>query len=90
MKSCPICKNDIEEIETGTYKCICGYKEFQANKKLDNKTIEKEANVNSVETLIYLQRDIIKNAKTVKGFTDYDLNTLSKALMVLEKLKLQL
>ncbi|CBZ04152.1 30S ribosomal protein S23 [Clostridium botulinum] len=31
MRKCPVCKNDIKEIEIGFHKCLCGYTEIQAN-----------------------------------------------------------
>ncbi|ACQ51386.1 30S ribosomal protein S23 (plasmid) [Clostridium botulinum] len=33
MKKCPVCKTDIKEIESGVYKCLCGYREIQANEE---------------------------------------------------------
>lgn len=40
-----------------------------------------------IDKLIKQQLEIINKAKTIKGFTDYDFNNLTKALMTLEKLK---
>jgi hypothetical protein len=33
MKKCPVCKRNIGEIETGFYKCLCGYTDITANAK---------------------------------------------------------
>jgi len=40
-----------------------------------------------IDELIKQQLEIINKTKTIQGFTDYDFNNLTRALMVLEKLK---
>lgn len=56
----------------------------------ETKEKEREVRITSVDTLIHLQRNILKDAKNLEGFTDYDFNDLNKALMVLERLKLKI
>ena len=50
-------------------------------------THERQCELNSIDTIIYMQKEVIKDAQDFEAFTDYDFIELNKALTVLENLR---
>ena len=48
---------------------------------------ERQRKLNSMETLIFMQKEIIKDAQDFEEFTDYDFTELNNALTTLENLR---
>ncbi|MHB7981150.1 30S ribosomal protein S23 [Clostridium botulinum] len=67
MKKCPVCKTNIKEIEPGVYKCLCGYREIQANKE---STVEIRLYNHKTSQVFYKNltvNEILQIANILKG-----------------------
>lgn len=60
-KKCPVCKRDIEESELGSYKCLCGYREFKAS--VENTSRQREE-VHELKTLPKYFKEVVEGSKT--------------------------